>query len=269
MKRDPRDPEQELERAWELLERGEVERARRMGERLLAARPEDPEILLLLGACARDQEQLEEALELFDRAAQADSEWPVPKLWAADLLANELNRIAEARRRLETAVERHPEQADAWYDLGSVCELQEDERRKREAWLEALRLDSGAAEPDDAMSEAEVAAVAEDALQELPEQAHRLLADVPILIADLPAREDVAEGFDPRTLGLFVGIPHPELSSVGGAPALTQILLFRRNLDRIADDEEELREQIRITLLHETGHFFGMDEDDLEAVGLD
>jgi predicted Zn-dependent protease with MMP-like domain len=56
---------------------------------------------------------------------------------------------------------------------------------------------------------------------------------------------------------------------VGGAPQLTQILLFRKNLERMAIDPEDLCEQIRITLLHETGHFFGMSEDDLADVGLD
>ncbi len=50
---------------------------------------------------------------------------------------------------------------------------------------------------------------------------------------------------------------------------MTQIVLFRRNLERAAASEEDLREEIRTTLLHETGHFFGMDESDLEGVGLD
>ena len=55
---------------------------------------------------------------------------------------------------------------------------------------------------------------------------------------------------------------------LGATPQLTQILLFRRNLERVAQDEEELREEIRTTLLHETGHFFGMSEKDLDEVGL-
>ena len=46
-------------------------------------------------------------------------------------------------------------------------------------------------------------------------------------------------------------------------------LLFRKNLERVAGDADELREEIRTTLLHETGHFFGMDEDDLAGVGLE
>ena len=94
-------------------------------------------------------------------------------------------------------------------------------------------------------------------------RARRLLANVPILIADRPARNDVATGLDPRLLGLFAGTAYPEVSALGGTPQLTQILLFRRNLERVAEDEEELRDEIRTTLLHETGHFFGMSEDDL------
>ncbi len=56
---------------------------------------------------------------------------------------------------------------------------------------------------------------------------------------------------------------------MGGQPELTQIVLFRRNLERAAASEDELRREIRTTLLHETGHFFGMDEADLESVGLE
>jgi predicted Zn-dependent protease with MMP-like domain len=76
---------------------------------------------------------------------------------------------------------------------------------------------------------------------------------------------------DPRLLGLFSGTPYPESGQMGagGTPQITQILLFRRNLERGAPDEGTLRDEIRITLLHETGHFFGMDEEDLREVGLD
>src|SRR5206468_13037907 len=97
----------------------------------------------------------------------------------------------------------------------------------------------------------------------------KLLENVPILITDLPVRGDVEQGLDPRLVGLFSGTPHPEASSLGAGPQLTQILLFRKNLERVASDVDELRDEIRTTLLHETGHFFGMSEDDLEAVGLE
>ena len=75
-------------------------------------------------------------------------------------------------------------------------------------------------------------------------------------------------GVDPRSLGLFSGTAFPDVSHLGGQPGLTQILIFRRNLERIVASDDELREEVRTTLLHETGHFFGMDEGELGEVGL-
>ena len=47
------------------------------------------------------------------------------------------------------------------------------------------------------------------------------------------------------------------------------IVLFQRNLERFARDREELAEEIRVTLVHEVGHFLGLDEDELYERGLD
>ena len=55
---------------------------------------------------------------------------------------------------------------------------------------------------------------------------------------------------------------------LGGQPGLTQIVLFRRNLERAVADPDELREEVRVTLLHETGHFFGLSDAELEEMGL-
>jgi predicted Zn-dependent protease with MMP-like domain len=176
-----------------------------------------------------------------------------------------------ARDRLLTLTRAEPTMADAWYTLGVAGETLGDEGAMRSAWKRAWQLDAAGKE-DDAVArldEREVGAIAERALEELPEKARRLLVDVPILIADLPAEADVDAGLDPRMLGLFNGTPHSEGSHLGGQPGLTQIILFRRNLERAAATEEDLRDEIRTTLLHETGHFFGMDEADLEGVGLD
>jgi predicted Zn-dependent protease with MMP-like domain len=175
----------------------------------------------------------------------------------------------EAEHRFQLLADADAEDAEAWYGLGLCAEEREDETAKRAAWLRTLALDAKAPLQNPHMSEAEMAEVAEKALHELPEVARRLIENVPILIVDLPARDEVEHGLDPRLLGLFAGAGYAETSSVGGSPQLTQILLFRKNLERMAIDPEDLREQIRITLLHETGHFFGMSEHDLADVGLD
>jgi len=177
---------------------------------------------------------------------------------------------AEARRRFQSLTDADPQLSDAWHGLGLAAEIQGDEEEKRRAWLRALALEEKRPLEDPLLTEAEMAAVAEAALAELPPRARSLIENVPIVIADLPAAEDVGQGLDPRLLGLFEGTSYREASSLAGSPQLARILLFRKNLESIAGgDVEQLREEIRTTLLHETGHFFGMEEDDLANVGLD
>jgi predicted Zn-dependent protease with MMP-like domain len=159
--------------------------------------------------------------------------------------------------------------ADAWYGLGLAAEAAGDEEGKRSAWLRVLSSDERQPLEEPLLPEAEMEGAAEAALAELPARARTLIENVPIVIADLPAVEDVRQGLDPRLLGLFEGGALPDASAVGGPPQLSRIVLFRKNLERVAADEDELREEIRTTLLHETGHFFGMSEEDLEEVGLD
>ena len=47
------------------------------------------------------------------------------------------------------------------------------------------------------------------------------------------------------------------------------VYIYKRNLERTCDTREDLVEEVRITLLHELGHFLGLDEDDMERLGLD
>jgi predicted Zn-dependent protease with MMP-like domain len=51
--------------------------------------------------------------------------------------------------------------------------------------------------------------------------------------------------------------------------APTRIVLYACNLLAEFPEAEDLREQVEVTVLHEVGHFFGLDEDDLERLGLD
>ena len=49
---------------------------------------------------------------------------------------------------------------------------------------------------------------------------------------------------------------------------LDRIILFKKNLEKVCQDEEELIDQIQVTVRHEVGHYLGLDEDDLERLGL-
>jgi len=135
------------------------------------------------------------------------------------------------------------------------------------AWQEVRRLDLAAEPGPLEISEDDVEQIALQTLAELPPQIREKLERVPILIDDAPSEALVADGIDPRLLGLFQGTPMPE--DGGLAPTVTNIMLFRHNLARACADADHLAEEIRITVLHETAHYFGLDEDDLEALGLD
>ena len=120
----------------------------------------------------------------------------------------------------------------------------------------------------------------EDILDELPEHLHRLLEEVPLIVEDEPSELLLQElGIDRRQgdlCGLHWGVAltHRSVEHSGRLP--DRIMLFRGPIMRLAlsarprtDDEalDRLSEQIRITLLHEIGHHFGLDEDDLTVLG--
>jgi len=159
--------------------------------------------------------------------------------------------------------------ADAWHGIGLAREDLEDRPGMIDAFVEVLRRDADAPRPPWHISVDELDKIAAAALAELPEQIRTRLGNVPVLIDDLPSEALVRDGLDPRLLGLFQGTPMPEQSSVGGAPSLTNIHLYHRNLERFARDADELSAEIRTTVIHETAHFFGLDDDDLAALGLD
>ena len=183
----------------------------------------------------------------------------------------ELALVAEdpalATRWAEVARASDPHRADALHLLGRVHEATGDRAAMIAAWQEVRRLDAAAPHDGPTITEDELAKLAADALAELPDEVHERLERAPILIDGLPSEELVADGIDPRLLGLFQGTPLPDGGDL--APTVTNILLFRDNLERASLDREQLADEVRITVLHETAHFFGLDEDDLVELGLD
>ena len=102
----------------------------------------------------------------------------------------------------------------------------------------------------------------------LPKPVRERLEGIPVTCLPEPTREIMDDGIAPDTLGLFVGDPYPDEAS-GGDPLPPQILLFINNLwDMAEGDEETFLNEVRTTVLHEIGHFFGLDEGDLEIRGL-
>jgi predicted Zn-dependent protease with MMP-like domain len=99
------------------------------------------------------------------------------------------------------------------------------------------------------------------ALDELPPDLAAALENVAVVVEDEHPE-------DPDLLGLYHGVPLPERGDVAGLLP-DKISIYRVPLEESFPDQDELRDEIRITVLHELGHYFGLDEDAIAALGYD
>jgi len=107
------------------------------------------------------------------------------------------------------------------------------------------------------------------AQRRLPPEIRALARGVAVHYEQMAGPDLLAEGFEPDILGLFSGASHgSELSQDTTTPP--QILLFIASLWDFAEgDLDVFREEVRVTYLHELGHYLGWGEDELAARGLD
>lgn len=124
------------------------------------------------------------------------------------------------------------------------------------------------------VSKAKFAQLVEAALAELPEQFAQYLEEVPVQIEMRPSkrllkREGLTE--DDVLMGLYQGSSLLDrIETEGfGSPVPNHILIFQEDHERVSNSAEELKREVRITVLHELAHHLGMDEDQLEELGYD
>jgi predicted Zn-dependent protease with MMP-like domain len=96
------------------------------------------------------------------------------------------------------------------------------------------------------------------ALDSLPDDIAKGLENVAVVVED-----ESPEG--PGILGTFFGHPHSGRTPSGALPA--RVVVYRRPLEEAFPDPAELERQIRITVLHELAHYFGIDEDRIADLG--
>ena len=111
------------------------------------------------------------------------------------------------------------------------------------------------------MERPEFERLVESALDDIPDEIASLIRNVVVLV------EDDAPPDDPDLLGLYDGVA---LTDRHGEPRLElpdRILVFRRPLLAYVDDEEQLAEEVRITVVHEVAHHFGIEDDRLHELG--
>lgn len=109
------------------------------------------------------------------------------------------------------------------------------------------------------------------AQRRLPVTVRAVAGRVPVCYEPFPNAAVQAEGWEPDILGLFVGHAHGADLDPGSSQALPpQILLFLENLwDYAEGDEAIYRDEVRLTYLHELGHYLGWDEDEVAERGLE
>lgn len=106
------------------------------------------------------------------------------------------------------------------------------------------------------------------AIDALPDELRPAAKTVVVTLEPTPNDGLVADGIAPDTLGLFLG--ESMADPPNSHPQPTQIILFLENLWQFAEHNEAVYlDEVRITYLHELGHYFGFDEDDLEERGLE
>jgi predicted Zn-dependent protease with MMP-like domain len=102
--------------------------------------------------------------------------------------------------------------------------------------------------------------IVQAALDSLPPEIARALDNVAVVIEDENPE-------DPDLFGLYHGIPLPERGSGYSGVLPDRISIYRLPLEDEFEDPAELEEEIRITVLHELAHYFGIDEDRLDELG--
>jgi predicted Zn-dependent protease with MMP-like domain len=118
--------------------------------------------------------------------------------------------------------------------------------------------------------------VFEEVLAELPPPVHELIEKIPLHVEDYPSADVMEEtGVYRRDglCGLFTGIAITDRSIEHSGTLPEVVTVYREGIMAVAQDDfgrirrERLREEIRITVLHELAHFHGLDEDDLRELG--
>jgi predicted Zn-dependent protease with MMP-like domain len=115
------------------------------------------------------------------------------------------------------------------------------------------------------VSAREFESLVEEALEEIPDRFKELLDNVVVLVEEEPEEDDLdATDEDSELLGIFRGSPLSERSLSAVAELPCQVAIFRGPILRVCGSREEAIEEIRDTVVHELGHYFGLEDEEME-----
>jgi predicted Zn-dependent protease with MMP-like domain len=219
---------------------------------------------------ALDEGDAARALERFEEALALD-----PDHWGAALGRVEslhlMWRTDEALKAVRALKPQDPEEDDAErVELEArLVEAMGDFETADRLFAAAHDLDSKSFPLPIRTTVEDFRAILDRVLESLPEAIGGAVGEVPVIVEAKPKRAlaERAPQITPELLGLFVGVPLGEkVFAPSGYPNV--VMLFQRNLERAGRSRSEVAKEIKITLLHEYGHYLGFDEEELEHLGL-
>lgn len=105
----------------------------------------------------------------------------------------------------------------------------------------------------------------EEAIDSLPKEFGNKLNNVAIVVENTPSIKQIRKfRLSQRTLllGLYEGVPQTRRVSYSGVLP-DKITIFKNSIERVTGSDEEIKAQVRSTVMHEIGHHFGLSEEDL------
>ncbi len=222
-------------------------------------------LLLLEGQALSDLGRASQALLPLEQAiALSDSD---QARYERGLVLFDLCRLKEAQRAFVELTRRTPDDAWAHHQLGLVLEMLGESVPAELELASARKLAPKDFPPPLSISTAEFGTLVAEEVKALPGPMRTDLQLVQLELAELPDITDLTADqptLSPTIVGLFRGLP---LGMPDSEPR--SIVLYRKNLLRIVTTRDDLRAQVRTTLLHELGHLRGEDDDELRARGLE
>lgn len=111
--------------------------------------------------------------------------------------------------------------------------------------------------------------IAREELEGLPHRFRKLIQNVAIMVEDEPSGRPRGGTRSPRggtLLGIYHGVPFGHRGPYYGNTAPDVIVLYQNAIEGLGGDEEKVRERVRLVLMHEIGHYFGLSEKELREI---
>jgi len=258
-----------LDHAEAFLESGDGTRAVMLCEDALAIDPDHAGALFVRGDGLRAMGLLEQSRHSYHRAALSQPKHAAS--WASYALAAfEVLDLSGTARAVHRALKEDPTNSQAWWVRSLLRERLGDVSGADRALQHAAWLDPNTHPLPPLLTDEEILTTVDKCLSRMPGAVREYIANIAITLEDVPSEETLQQ-YDPQLtpLQLLAFFSGPRLLGGSDGPHSwsqlpASLVIFRRNFVRQSVNEDVLIEELQLTLLHEIGHFLGIDSETLK-----